>query len=318
MELLLNDLSVHGQFSAIPEFRESIGRIMAMRATAREYGRELYSHRNIVNAHIIPGTTLFDALQTLTRDKKALFLGWLTKSGPFWEDDIRHLPDHYMECSDQIVTERALGEAAYCSSTHGDDFRLVSFAPSDWEYSPIVVQMVADTTTDVAVPNYWQLSVLKSALQQAEPPITSWEQMESVARSRFGMLTFSNDCFICLNGYPFSASVTDHILRRLNVLNRLMTETDAIGQRTPEGNSLYQIHFTGDRAWFSDSSDTEKRQFRRRLEFRHPEDPSRYLFCTWHGKVNNNPPFRIHFAWPPEQPGSPLFVAYVGPKLTRR
>ena len=88
MELLLNDLSLHGQFSTIPEFRESIRRIMAMRSTSKEYGRELYSQRNIPNKHIRPGTTLSGALRTFTRDEKASLLGWLTKHGPFWEDRI--------------------------------------------------------------------------------------------------------------------------------------------------------------------------------------------------------------------------------------
>ena len=316
MELLLNDLSIHGQFSDIPAFRESIGRIMAMRRTAKEYGIELCSHHNIGNEYISPGTTLSNALQKFTRDEKASLLVWLTKHGPFWEDDIRHGPDDYLECRDQIVTEKALGEAAYRSAKFGDDLRLVSFAPSDWEYSPIVVQMATDVTADVEVPNYWQLSVLKAALQQAEPPIASWEQMEAVARSRFSLLTFSTDCFSHLKGQSFATGATVQILRRLDVLNQLMGAVDDNGQRTSKGHSLYQKHFTGDRAWFSDSSDTEKREFRRQLQFRHPERPGEYLFCPWHGKVNN-PRLRIHFARP-ERLGAPLFVTYVGPKRTLR
>ena len=315
MELLLNDLSLHGQFSTIPAFRESIVRIMEMRATAKQYGRELYSQRNIPNKHIRPGTTLSGALQTFTRDEKASLLGWLTKHGPFWEDRILHGPDDYLECGDQIVTETAPGEAAYCAM-RGVDRRLVSFTPSDWEYSPVAVQLVAAVPSGIEVPNYWQPPALESALQQAEPPIGSWMELEAAARVRFQRLTFAHDCFSSLEGQPFAIGAKDRIISRLDVLNRLMGEIDAAGRRTAAGHQLYQDHFTGDRAWFSDSSDTEKNEFRRRLTFRHPERPGEYLFCTWHGKVNN-PPFRIHFAWP-EQLEAPLFVTYVGWKLTLR
>ena len=316
MELLLNDLSLHGQFSDAVAFRESLATVMAMRRIAGNFGRELYAHRNVVNCRITPDLSMFEALQALPRrDEKASLLGWLSKHGPFWDDDTRHGPDDYLECGDRIVTETAPGEAAYCAMRRVDR-RLVSFTPSDWEYSPVAVQLVAAVPAGIEVPNYWQPPALESALQQAEPPIGSWAELETAARMRFQRLTFAHDCFSSLEGQPFAIGAKDRIISRLDVLHRLMGEVDAAGQRTAAGHQLYQDHFTGDRGWFSDSSDTEKNEFRGRLTFPHPDRPGEYLFCTWHGKVNN-PPFRIHFAWP-EHPGAPLFVTYVGRKLTLR
>ena len=315
MELLLNDLSVHGQFTDVAAFRQSLASVRAMRSTAEGFAREVYVHPNIVNCRVTSTVSVFEALQTLGRDEKRAVLGWFTKHGPFWSDDMRHSPDDYLECGAEVVTETAVGEVAFCA-TLDVDRRLVSFVPSAWECSPISVRYVSSIATDVEVSNYWQTQQLEAALQQAAPPIASWMELAAAVRSRFQRLTFSASCFSALDRQPFAPGVTERIISRLEVLDRLMGEIDRTGRRTPEGHRLYQDYFTGDRAWFSDSSDTEKNEFRQQLTFPHPEQPGRTLFCPWHGKVNN-PPFRIHFAWPPERPGTRLFVAYVGLKITR-
>ena len=317
MELLLNDLSVHGQFSDAVAFRVSLATVLAMRRIASNFGRELYAHRNLVNCRATPELSVFEALQALPRrDEKRAFLQWLTRQGPFWEDDIHHGPDDYLDCRGEIVTETALGEAAYCA-LFGTDRRLVSFAPSSWEYSPVAVRMVTDVAVGIEVPNYWQPPSLESALQQAEPPIGSWDELERASKTRFQRLAFSPDCYRHLDGQPFAPGVAERIISRLEILNRLVGAVDDVGKRTPEGDRLLQNHFMGDGAWFSDSSDTEKRVFKQELTFRHPEQPGMELFCPWHGKINN-PPYRIHFDWPPKRPGEPLCVVYIGLKITRR
>ena len=314
MELLLNDLSLHGQFPDVPAFREAIHEVMSLRQVASSYGRELHSHRNISNSQISATASLYDALQTFPQNEKRSLLQWLTRMGPFWEDTAEHGPDQWMDCGDEIVTETAVGEAAYCQSI-GVGRGLVSFAPSKWEYAPVSVRIVSEITTDVNVPNYWRAPQLETALREASPPITSWGQLEAASRSTFQRLTFSSDCFSYLNGQPFAPGPAARILIRLGVLDQLMASVDGSGQRTAHGHWLYQSHFTGDRAWFSDSSDSEKREFARQLTFTNPHPAGGSLFCTWHGKINH-PPFRIHFAWP-DGPGAPLYVVYVGLKITR-
>ena len=88
------------------------------------------------------------------------------------------------------------------------------------------------------------------------------------------------------------------------------------GQRNAEGHRIYADHFAGAKAWFSDSSDTEKSVFRKALTFPHPAEPGKPLFCTWHGKVKS-PQIRIHFSWPVRS-DTPLYVVYVGPKRTEQ
>ncbi|HPF40863.1 MAG TPA: hypothetical protein P5081_07175 [Phycisphaerae bacterium] len=129
-------------------------------------------------------------------------------------------------------------------------------------------------------------------------------------------MIISDSCFAPLDGYPFEQPAANRILQILEVLERFKVCFDQDGQRSAEGHEIARLHFQGDRAMFSDSSDTEKQDFEHELSFRHPLNESETLFCPWHGKVNT-PKFRVHFSWPVTAK-DPLFVVYVGPKITKR
>lgn len=87
-------------------------------------------------------------------------------------------------------------------------------------------------------------------------------------------------------------------------------------------DEIYRNFFTGKKggggrgALFSDSSDDEKIKFETEMRFKHPAEVNKTLFCPWHGKVQT-PPLRIHFSWP-VRADDPLYVVYVGPKITKR
>ena len=321
MELLLNDLSIHKQFSSIYEFRESILRILDMRKLAEKYDHKIYCHRYATYRYINQSTSVYDALQNrrnFTIDEKRSLLSWFTKHGPYWEDIAEHGPDDYVEAHGDLVTCTALGEASYCVK-FGIDKLLVSLTPSKWSYSPISATISPrDSSVEhpVKVQNYWEPATLETALRDAEHPIESWQQLEKVCQSKFPLLRFTSRCFDPLKGKPFASSAVNQILSRMKVLNELMEEIDSTGRRTAEGHSLYQKHFTGDEGWFSDSSDTEKREFKNKLTFPHPDKPNSTLSCTWHGKVSTQL-LRIHFNWPVSH-GESLYIVYIGEKITKR
>lgn len=79
---------------------------------------------------------------------------------------------------------------------------------------------------------------------------------------------------------------------------------------------LFQDHFVGEKAWFTDSSDAEKREFRTEMTFPHPTVPQERIFCPWHGKVKIQQ-MRVHFSYPIKR-SEPLYVVYIGPKISRR
>ena len=138
MDILANDLSIHGQFHDIRSFRDALGRLMKMRGAARRAGHELQCHRALLAVEPLPGVPLRLALQRLTEYERRSAMSWLTSTGPFWEDLRRHGGGDYLECRGDVVTDSAVGEAAF-RTLHDVECGLASFTPSDWDLSPVEV-----------------------------------------------------------------------------------------------------------------------------------------------------------------------------------
>ena len=294
---------------------------MAMRNVARRLGRDMHCSRGLASLEPIANVPMQQAVQQLLADERRALIGWLTRGGPFWDEFRQHGRDDWLECRNEVVTDSAVGEAAY-RTLHGVSSGLASATPSDWDFSPIEVLWRRETeglaNQSTSLQNWREATALEYGLQQAAPPVRSWADLQSSSPIRFRNLTFSGDCFGPLAGVPFVRSSADRILVLLEILDRFTLAFDADGERTPDGHQIYQTYFTGmdDNPWFTDSSDSEKRNFRRRLTFPHPEDSRKSLFCTWHGKERRLT-LRLHFSWP-VRASEPVYVVYVGPKLTKR
>ena len=320
MELLANDLSVHEQFYDLAAFRDALSRLMAMRGVAKRFGREVHCNRALLASTPMRRVPMQQAIASLAAEsERRAAMIWFTRAGPFWDDVRQHCSDDWLECDGDIVTDTAVGEAAF-RSLHGVDTGLVSFSPSKWNFAPVDVTWyrAAEGLDDrvSALENWWSTAALEEALRDKALPIGSWEKLRDVSTDRFERLTFSEDCFTPLAGVPFARSAADRFLVLLDILDRFSRAFDDSGVRTEIGHRIYRDYFTGARALFSDSSDAEKRAFRDDLTFTHPADPARSLFCTWHGKVSHLT-LRLHFSWPVEA-GEPVYVVYAGPKITRR
>lgn len=316
MDILANDLSIHGQFHDLGSFRDAFGRLMKMRAVARSAGHEMQCHRALLAVEALPGVPMQQALQRLAENERRSAMSWLTRVGPFWDDLRRHGSDEYLECRGDVVTDAAVGEAAF-RVLHDVECALASVTPSDWDFSPVDVTWVRDAgivDRRASLKNWLDADAMRRELPPAA--VASWRDLELASTDRFERLTFSDDCFNPLAGIPFARRSADRILALLGILNRFAHSFDSDGKRTAEGHYLYHVHFTGENADFADSSDTEMRRFRQKLTFRHPVRDGANLFCTWHGKERHST-LRLHFSWPIRF-REPVYVVYVGPKLTKR
>ena len=318
MELLFNDLSLREQFHDFAEFRASIGRVMEMREVAGLFGREVHCPRSVAYAtRVVGDMPMQQAAQYLDESTLSALMFWLTAHGPFLDDIRQHGGgDYFTHGDDDIVTDTAVGEAAYCLF-HGIDRRLVSLAPSAWAASPLRVTWHTEAPKSVDVENYWERAALQQALEDAAPPMRTWGDLEGVARRRYPTLTFGENAFEPIRSTPFSNGVAERILLILRVLHDLKHSCDAQGNLTSEGQSLHDLHFVGRKALFSDSADWEKLQFRSELTFPNPLQAGERLFCAWHGKVKT-PQIRVHYHWRPISADEPVYVMYVGPKITKR
>lgn len=319
---MVNDLSLHNQFLDRVSFKNAIGRLMLIRSVARRFGREVYCHRNLANADAMLDMKMQQAISALSLNEQRAFRSWITQHGPFWDDARGHTEDDYFEWNDLVVTNTAVGEAAWLQS-NGIDRQLISFTPSNWSFSPVMVDWKGDAIPkmNISVGNHWDSAAFEAHLQNVPLPLDSWGQLKELVRVRCSDLTFGADAFQPLHGQPFVSSAADRLLFILETLNRFKSCFDDNGQRTAEGQEIYQKFFTGKKgdggrgALFTDSSDTEKVDFNKEMTFVHPDDSTKTIFCPWHGKVQT-PQYRVHFTMP-VRANEPLYIMHVGPKITK-
>ena len=315
----MNDRSLHGQFYDHVGFLEAVERVMLIRTEVRTAGSELFCHRAMAGAQVTPDLMMQQAIQFMGESKRRAWIQWLTRQGPYWTDTRQHGEDDWLEVEDgEIVTESAIAEAAFCR-LHNVNRQLVSLEPSRWLRNPIFVKWIKADSSQVTVdlPNYWSVDQVRAAILASPPRFDCWQALEEHVRRSCSAVTFSDDAFDELGGYPFSSAAAERIRVLLDVLNKLKTGFHEDGTPTAERKALYSNYFARKEANFTDSSETEKSEYRAKLTFPHPGRPGEYLFCTWHGKVRWTPPIRIHFSWPIAH-DTPLYVVHVGPKITMR
>ena len=321
MDFLVNDLSLHGQFSSAADFIGSVDALMAIRQAIRRSGRDLFCHRGMRDAQVTADLTMPQAVQGMPANKRRAWLQWLTNEGPHWQDERQHSSDDWLENdAELIVTDHAIGEAAYCQ-LNGKYRELVSIDPSEWLRDPITVTWRRSAqNVNVNVTNHWSKKTVTTTLASLPKPFDSWESLQQHSLLACDALILVPDAFKQLEGYPYVKSVAEWIWALLHVLNQMQNAFDKDGNRTSEFELLYETYFKGEAPYFTDESDTNKRDYKAKLTFPHPTQPSDTLFCPWHGKVNtpkNFPPIRIHFTWPAAAK-SALYVVHVGPKITMR
>ena len=252
MHFLLNDLSLSGQFYDIQSFRESVDRVMKIRQEIQRVGSALYCNRKLAYAQVTALVRMQQAVQGFTAPERLALMQWITTNGPYWDDAQLHDSGDWLSVDGRIVTDSALGEAAI-SRVRGLSRELVSFSPSEWCFTPISVTWILHDLTleNVAVPNHWEIESVRTCLVANPVAIDSWATLAREMRNRCSRLIFAEDAFEPLAGHPFVPSAAERIHVLLHTLHRLKGCFDEDGMRTGEGDTIYNDHFAGGKAWFS-------------------------------------------------------------------
>ena len=321
MQLLFNDLSLGGQFRNGKAFCDALARVMQMRRIAHGKQRDIHCHSGFMAARPVQNMSVPKIINKhLPKDARSDVMRWLSR-GPFWDsaESQQHDAKGCFDFNGASVSGHAPAEAAL-RKHQGGDCGLISMKPSDWNQSPLKInwRKRGEGLPDVSImlENWWKADALKTALSRMEPSPKLWREVESAAKERFDRLVFANHCFERLYPVPFASSAAENIMLRLKALDKIAKERDNSGRRTNEGHQIYRERFMGSKAWFSDSSDTEKNMFRKELTFSNPDNQP--VLCSWHGKINHpHTPLRLHFEWPIRHDGT-IFIAYIGPKITKK
>lgn len=319
MEWHINDLSFDGQFADPKAFKAALEPLLQARHRDPFLRSRLYCSSLL---HTCQVTATANLRQTVvaTRDKTfiGLVLGWMAKSGPFWDDDRQPNVNDYFEYETHDVTDQGLGEAARRKLV-GIVANAFSFQGSQLPFtkSPLLVQqgLIEAPIAIVNIGNHWKVEQLVVAAQSSRI-YHSWPDVYCEIKSRFDGLIITENVIEALLATPFSEQVTKRIFELLRVLNCLVTESDENGELSQAGKALLADHFVGEKAWFTDESRGNKDNFKKKLTFSDPDDATKKIFCSWHGKIKT-PQIRIHFQWPRPARQKEVKVVYIGPKITK-
>jgi hypothetical protein len=317
-EAHINDLSLSGQFEEFRQFRKTLDAILAFRLRNPSLASKIYCSKSL-SARLVTKDQDLQRCILNTRDRNyiGLVLNWLTKSGPFWDDERFFNADDLFYFQDIDVTDQGLGEATRrvivgieaCSLSFLDD--VGTFAQTPLNVTHGLLEQPIGT---VAMPNFWQIDTLPEVLQSAPE---SWEQAVSVWADSYKDLIFASNLLEPLKRVPFDVRVADGIYDTLRILQILVSETQPDGSFTQVGMNAWQKYTVGDRPKITDESDDNKIRFKQDLTFKDPQDTQQTLFCTWHGKIKLNQ-FRIHFEWPRPKGQKSVKVVFIGPKITKK
>ncbi len=321
MELHFNDLSLAGQFSDPEAFYATLETFLKLRIKHEALRENFFCSRTLGMRPVHAG---YNLQQLILKHPNRLFkqqvLNWLSKSGPFWDDNRAEVANDFFTFNTEDVTEQGLGEACR-RQLLGREVASFSFDNHNFECTPLQVQHGwREPELDfgqIAIHNFWQLSDLAKIAQSLQPVPKNWLEMLQAAQQEFTNLIFAEEMITILRPHPFSRYVCQRAFELLTVLQRLVDESDEYGGLSDVGTALFEQHFNGKKAWFTDSSTDEKNHFKQELSFNDPCDPSQKIFCPWHGKIKT-PQFRIHFQWPRPKNQQKIKIVYIGPKITKR
>ena len=317
MRAFVNELALAEACAAAHPPHTPLEALIEARRRHRVLVERLYCARGMPNMEIRPGVRLANVGWQLPHDKRGLLFQWVNKKGPFIEDDRQATDDDLFLFDGEDVTYLGLGEAArrILATLPAATLSPVQDPASRFAADPLCVVhgLAEEPSGHVPVANFHETNALADALRAARPEPDTWPELLAEARARFDRLRIGSYCDRILARHPYHPSGGRRILVLLDVLQRLMTEMDDDGGLSRSGVELRNTYFVGERAWFSDESETRKRSPE---TFTFPDpDGDGTLVCFWHGKVST-PVFRIHFEWPVSPPvRRRLRIVYIGPHL---
>lgn len=316
MRVFLNELALADAWTSAASVERPLRAILQARLTQPVLRNALYCARATPGVETPAGVPLHLAAKQLPRDTRVQLYDWMSKHGPFIDDDRQDIDQDLFFFEDDEVTELGLGEAArrIRAKSRAAVLSPATGARSRFAPDPLaVVQGFADEpVARVAVPNHTEPESVVAVLRTLDPGAANWEAFLADCRQRFHRLHIGPHCDDTIGHFPYMPAAARRIVQLLDVLQRIKAEMNDAGGLSPAGVALRNDHFTGDRAWFSDESERRKQQPGR---FTFP-DPAGgpAIVCFWHGKVATAD-IRLYFDWPVESASQRLRVTYIGPHL---
>jgi len=317
MEWILNDLSLEQQFVDMNDFIKKMTVFLQAKNSHTILNQHLLCSRQLGSVKVVGNITFSQAVMRYSPPTlKRQLLSWVNKHGPFWEDYRVAHEDDYFECHGIDVTDQGLGE---CARRAMKKLAVCSYSfTGQFNHSPITIQhgLVEEPMGSYDINNIWTADALITSARQSLPVPENWAEAIERLIEEYPCLTLSNLIFEQMAPVPYSLGNYYSIRERFRVLENYLDSRDDVGRHTKESNEILINYFQGEKSWFSDSSESEYREFENALSFKDLFNHDIKLF-PFHGKIKT-PQLRIHFEWPIAPECRKIQIVYIGPKLTKR
>jgi len=293
-----NDLSVSNWIAGTSALKGKLSELCAFHALVRSHAMPVYLHKKGLYDSRVCGVPFREAVQTLCdKEQTHQVLGTIDKSVPSLPEDSAIPGGCRFLYEGAPISTTGLSECAYWIFM-GEDGRAYSLSGSSFSRTPLPVTLEAERERHcLSINNFHSLESLESFLAEQTPPPATWDGLLALA-GRLEYVYFEPYVSKALQKETFSAPIADAVHRRLKALN------DMAGSASEEAfRELERKYCHGDRAWFSDESETRIHQLRNKLTFNVQGES---VLCSYHGKVSIGS-FRIHLDSRPQFPARPGF-----------
>ena len=317
MEWILNDLSLKNKYATAADFLTDIEGIVKLRFTNKLINEKLLCPRSIGNIEVINDKLFSQVVLTdAPRDLKQQIMIWVNRKGPFWCDNRIENDDDYFEYNDIDVTDLGLGECARKSIIKQ---RVASYSFSGlYDLSPLPIQhgIPEDNLGTYDIENLWTTEQLLESCRESIPEPTTWVEALEQLEQTFPKLIFSIHLIEQVATLPFNLTVYHRMKALCRVLEDYLDSRNERGESTGKTVEILNEHFRGRKAWFSDETDDDIRDFEHQLKFIDTRDDTKKKY-SFHGKIKT-PQVRVYFEWPIPSGQRDIQIVYFGPKITKK
>jgi hypothetical protein len=306
---IFNDLSLQKNYVDILSLKNDLKELIGFYDDGKNFGHTVYLHRDAIKQVSVLKTPFHTALKDnrfFTSAQRAKIFAMLDKSSPVLPDDATIPSAIVFYYEEQEIPNTGLAECAYQVYME-ESVSAYSLSTSCFQKSILSVLIkYNDTLLKVlSVENYFSLSAFNQKLQSLRGPMRSWEDFFGYFDSRYKWIEYTNEAIVHLEKQAFEQILADAIICRMDILEQMAT-----AQSEDAFLELEKKHWYGDRAWFSDESDTRKRKLKNKLTFMVNGVST---LCSYHGKISHRT-FRIHFTPRPRR-SEKIYITYIGYKI---
>lgn len=317
MRIFVNDISINNQFSNPTEFILNLKFLIDLKKRNGNFGDHFICSRGISERVVCNDKTLRQVvLENGNKDFTMAVLTWLDRSGPFLENDDEDYGKLICEFNG-VVLEDCVVENVATKVRRNENAKTYSFdkCQPTYSYTPFKIDYIDnDGAGSLYIENIWSEAQLNTLVSHWEKRPESWGELIEYVTGKCQNLIFSQEISGYLSPHPFSLTISERVIFLMGVLDDYVRSHDEKKLRTKKTHEIINNFFSGTKAPFTDESESNIRDFKKEMTFDVNGSPA---LCSWHGKIKHQE-FRIHFQYPFDSTMEKIFVAYIGPKITKK